>query len=54
MTHHGEHSSGSWSEDAGTDSQPVGGDEARDPTETGYDRETEEIGGTPAEGAPAA
>ena len=54
MTHHDEHHGGSWAEDAGTESHPVGGDEGRDPTEIGYDRETEEIGGAPPEGAPAA
>ena len=47
-----EQSGGSWSDDAGTESHPVGGDDARDPSETGYDRETEEIGGTTPDGAP--
>jgi hypothetical protein len=42
-----EESGSSWSEDAGTESHPVGGEEGRDPAEIGYDRETEETGGGP-------
>lgn len=37
------------SEDGGTESHPVGGEKARDPTEIGYDRETEETNGGPPE-----
>ncbi len=43
---------GSWSEDVGTESKPVGGEEGRDPTEVGYDRETEETGGGPPDEPP--